>query len=491
MFVLIQEDADNTILESEANESNNVLAVPVFVSPGPLPDLVTNNLIVPDTVVAGSVFSISFQIANEGTKTILPSWKDRVYFSFDSVWMPAFATELTTITQAGDFFEGSVRNFNPAHVIGANTVENVYYIYVVNDVLYNTYEGVPGELNNVTRSDPFYVQSAPPVDLILDTVKTTATTFASGQTYPFEWTVLNASLIPLSTSTWSDIVYLSADTVFSVNDIQVEDIASSGILLSPGEARVKNKTIKLPNGVFGDYYILFVADALDVQSDPNRENNVNTLRDLSGDPLLLSITLSPSPDLNITLFNTPALAIAGQPLEVIYKVLNSGNYAAQFWQDKLFLSTDNTLSQNDILLFSNSNTQTLYPTAERLDTVQVIIPAVALGNYILIHRNRSIQILITNIMGEHNNILTRTLQVTAPPPSDLEVSTVTIPISIIAGDNIEITWTTSNIGANPASGIFREVVYISRDTIWDTDDVVFGLNDDQIYCSRAVREKLT
>lgn len=230
---------------------------------------------------------------------------------------------------------------------------------------------------------------------------------------------------------------------------------------------------------------------MDVQSDPNRENNVNTLRDLSGDPLLLSITLSPSPDLNITLFNTPALAIAGQPLEVIYKVLNSGNYAAQFWQDKLFLSTDNTLSQNDILLFSNSNTQTLYPAAERLDTVQVIIPAVALGNYILILQTDASNFNYEH-NGEHNNILTRAIQVTAPPPSDLEVSTVTIPISIIAGDNIEITWTTSNIGANPASGIFREVVYISPDTIWDTDDVVFGLNDDQIYLPRAVRgRKLT
>ncbi len=482
IYILIQEDADNIILESVEGESNNVLAVPIFASPGPVPDIKTMWVSVADTIVAGSIFNVAFQIKNQGTQAAFTSWQDRVYISFDSIWMPAFATELTTITQTSPFQADQTRDFNPGLLLNSGTAENVYYIYIVNDINSNVYEGVAGELNNIIRSAPVYVKPAPAIDLRMDTVHTEASMFASGQSYSFHWTVINDASIPIQTTIWADQVFLSTDPILSANDIFVEQIASSGSTLLPGGSRSKSKSIRLPNGVSGDYYILFVADSEDVQQDPNRLNNVNTLRDVNGDPMMINIALSPSPDLVVTVLNTPAQAVAGQPMNVIYTITNSGNSSATSWRDKLFLSTDQVLSNNDILLFSKNVNHTLAPSAERTDTVQVVIPAIALGNYILILQTDS-QNAIYEHNGENNNILNRAVEIVTTPPADLIVSTVNIPVSIIAGENITISWTTDNIGANPASGIFREVVYISTDTIWDTDDVVFGLKDGSIYLS--------
>src|SRR5690606_30225150 len=57
------------------------------------------------------------------------------------------------------------------------------------------------------------------------------------------------------------------------------------------------------------------------------------------------------------------------------------------------------------------------------------------------------------------------------------------PDSVLAGDTAMLVWETRNIGANPASGIFREVIYLSTDTIWQVDDEVIGMLDNPIYLS--------
>lgn len=480
VYLLLQEDADNQVHETPSGELNNLMSIPVFVSPGPVPDIFTSEISVPDTVIAGSEFNIEFLVVNQGTKAVLSPWNDRVFFSFDPVWNPEFATEITTVQQGNPFIQGDTRNFSFRHIFGSNTVENIYYIYVISDMNDQIYEGVAGELNNIQRSAPFYIKETPPIDLRMDTVTTGVTTFYSGYVHSFEYKVINNSIIPLSTVLWTDRAFLSTDSIFSANDIQLNEFGSSGSGLIPGGIRTSNRLVSFPNGISGIFYVLFVTDADNVQNDPNRANNVNTIRNPLGQAVSINIILSPSPDFSIQLFNTSSTGIAGQPLDVIYKIANAGNGPAYAWLDKLYLSTDNAISQNDVLLFSNSVIHPLPVGVEFQDTVEVMIPALAFGNYILI-----LQVDAPNTVyehnGENNNILTRAIEIISPPPSDLEIGSLIVPVNVIAGENIGISWTTSNTGDNPASGIFREVVYISPDSIWDIDDRVFGFRDDQIY----------
>lgn len=239
----------------------------------------------------------------------------------------------------------------------------------------------------------------------------------------------------------------------------------------------------IPNGLSGSYYVIGITDALDVHYDVNRNNNTNKIRDINGAPRLFNVVLSPYPDLKVTLFNTPASTIAGQPLQVIYTITNSGNGPASAWIDKMYLSADNIINNADLILLSN-NRITLAAGNSINDTVDVQVPVGYFGNYILIMQTDANNQLYEH-NGENNNILTRSINIINPPPSDLKVANIIVPVNVIAGDNINISWTTQNIGSNPASGVFREVVYISPDSIWNTQDVVFGIKDQTVYLPPA------
>ena len=62
----------------------------------------------------------------------------------------------------------------------------------------------------------------------------------------------------------------------------------------------------------------------------------------------------------------------------------------------------------------------------------------------------------------------------APSNVDLTVIAVTQPLTAVGGQNIQVEWTTKNIGTVPASGAWHDGVYLSDDAIWSPDDLVLG-----------------
>src|SRR5262249_18818016 len=60
------------------------------------------------------------------------------------------------------------------------------------------------------------------------------------------------------------------------------------------------------------------------------------------------------------------------------------------------------------------------------------------------------------------------------PPSDLVVSSITVPTSAQAGDPVHIKWTITNTGVNPASGTWTDAAYLSADAIWGFTDPIIG-----------------
>ncbi len=485
-YLVVQEDAYNVVNEG-TNENNNVSSKLIFLQPGPAPDIITTSVSVPDTTTAGMVVEVAYHFTNLGNDTVSQNWIDKIYISFDSIWHPMNATEIQTINQSSGLLPGISRVTNLPIIIPQTTAENVYYIYIVNDQSSVVFEGTPGELNNIKRSHPVYIKAAPPIDLNLDNISVTAgSSIYTGVSYPFQWTTKNIGISTTLTNAWTDRIYLSTDTLLQPGtDILISEQSSTGTLLSPNQSRTRNQSLMIPNGLSGQYYIIGETDVLDVHHDVNRNNNTNLIRNVNGTPRLYTVLLSPYPDLTITMFNTPSTAIAGQPMQIIYMIANNGTGAASAWIDKMYLSSDNAINNLDLILLSNNRT---FLAAGNMitDTVNVQVPVGYFGNYILILQTDANNQLYEH-NAENNNILTRSINIINPPPSDLQVSTVIVPVSVIAGDNINISWTTKNIGINPASGVFREVVYISPDTLWNTDDVVFGVKDQSVYLSPAAQ----
>ena len=61
-----------------------------------------------------------------------------------------------------------------------------------------------------------------------------------------------------------------------------------------------------------------------------------------------------------------------------------------------------------------------------------------------------------------------------PPPADLTVTGVMLPLTAQVGDPISITWNVKNQSSEPAAGVWTDTAYLSTDATWDIDDIPLG-----------------
>ena len=66
------------------------------------------------------------------------------------------------------------------------------------------------------------------------------------------------------------------------------------------------------------------------------------------------------------------------------------------------------------------------------------------------------------------------LLIELPPPADLQVDEIIVPLTARAGEPLELSWTVSNHAAFPASGRWTDAAYLSADAIWDVNDRLLG-----------------
>ena len=92
--------------------------------------------------------------------------------------------------------------------------------------------------------------------------------------------------------------------------------------------------------------------------------------------------------------------------------------------------------------------------------------------------------------NERNNarVSAQPILLELPPPSDLVVTSVTMPTAGNIGDVVQISWTVRNQADSPAIGTWSDAVYLSADGLWDVNDVLLGkqsfsgtLNKDDTY----------
>lgn len=473
-------DANEQIFENglEANNVNHGEAINITLPP--YPDIISRELFTVDSVNAGELFSLSYEKANIGTDSIAGTSTDSIFLSFSPVWNPASNISLGQFGGVNPLAEGDSQLVELNLLIPPTQQSNFYYLYVKSDAKNDIFE-LTGEANNISRSDTFFVSPPEPVDLVVDTVYPSMDTVSSGNNVNIHWTTRNLGPGTADAIGWFEAGYLSTDTILDRDlDFRFFEHEIVQDPLEPDSLFHLQKSAQIPNGFSGDYYLFVYSDDYSGNYEIDSLNNFNVYRN-EGQPKKIHIELSPSPDLFIQGFSAPVSAIAGQPLSVNLTIKNSGNAQAPFWQTKLYLSTDQTINSGDILLATDIVTDTpLLPGNTHQTQLSVFLPVNAIGNYILIAQVDAVNQLYEH-NGESNNIQTRTLEVVLPPPSDLSISAITIPDSAFAGDIASVTWKTRNTGANPASGVFREIVYFSLDTTLDVSDQVFGILDSTVY----------
>jgi hypothetical protein len=476
-YLYVVTDYFNTILEN-AGETNNISrsGLSFLINLTPWPDLVVDNIVyATDTIKSGLHMGLSFRVSNNGPGvTAVPDWEDLVYISLNP-FSPVGLISIDVVAHHGILASGANYNVSANILIPKYLPEGFYYIWIKTDGYDKVYEYTANN-NNFTRGNPIYILPYPPGDLVC-TGFSLPDTVSSGQVVTVSWSGANQSIVPSASYCWYDQTYFSTDTIFNPsNDILFNDYLYCGGLPVSGNYS-KDRAATIPNGLHGDYFVFQVIDRSNSNGDADFQNNIRMKRNLYGQPAAVHILLTPPPDLQAVLFTAPAVVLSGQPFQVKWTVTNTGvgPTASNVWLDNVLLSSDINNSAGDVVLAAKNHNGVLPAGVSYTDSAEVYVAASVSGNFYLLFNTDYNDVVFENF-SESNNKIPITVQVQQPPPADLLAVNIIPPGNIMIGgsNNFEVSYKIRNQGDNPASGMMKDIIYLSSDTVWDVNDYVAG-----------------
>ena len=466
-------DANANVYENN-NEANNVntSGYSLAITLAPFVNLTPTAISGPASTAAGAQISTTYSIKNTGTADAIGlTWKDKIYIANSSTWSAA-AQLLRTEAINQNLLKDSSYAKTALITIPAALNSGNYYLFIVTDEENNIYEHT-GESNNRLASTAINISGYPAIDLKTTQV-TAPTTAASGQNITVNWTVQNIAAFSTIAPNWNDGIYLSSDSLFSPNtDVLLGTRQQSGPIVAAANYMV-GKSVPVPNGISGTYYLIVRADKDQHNNDSNFANNAKTVTAANGSAQTITISLTPPPDLAVSAFAVPGQGQAGQPISIIWSVQNNGTGTANAsWADRFYLSTDFTLDNGDTEIGTVIRASNLAAGQTYTDTAQLNLPNYISGNRIvLIKTDQANSVFEYN--AENNNTASASIFIVQPSPSDLVVPDVVVPLTALAGQSITINWALKNQGENPAAGYMKDAVFLSEDNIWNASDVLLA-----------------
>ncbi|MBF9238737.1 T9SS type A sorting domain-containing protein [Hymenobacter sp. BT683] len=447
-YVLFAADPLSQI--SESNETNNVTAVNLTVTP-PSIDLITQQASVsPLSTAAGNPLNLGCYITNQGN-SVASSSSVGFYFSRDAT---LDATDQLLTSQYGGQLSPpySEQRYGTA-AVPTGVVPGTYYILFVVD-----FQNQVGETNEANNVSAVSITVAPPgIDLVIQYEQLSPSTVVAGQQIEVSATLMNEGNTATNSSSMG--FYFSTNQTFDANDVLLSNRISG--MLAPYQYSYNSAYPVVPAGTApGTYYVLFVADPQNTVVEANETNNVRSL------PLTV---VPPTIDLVVqsAYLNPTSVATGGTTSASCY-LYNQGNAMANPATVGYYLSTNSVLDASDVLL-GNSRSP-LVGGSYLSPYVDLTVPAsTAVGTYyVLFVADYLNQLVETN---EGNNLASVMLQVVAPS-IDLSFSQAYVsPYTTAPGNAINTSCYVENRGNTPSPSSTVSY-YLSTNQVLDAGDVL-------------------
>jgi Subtilase family/SdrD B-like domain/Cadherin-like/Putative Ig domain/CARDB/Domain of unknown function (DUF4114)/Bacterial pre-peptidase C-terminal domain len=481
-YVFIRTDSGDGVFES-VFESNNTAFdnTPTTINLTPPPDLEVESVDVPTTARAGDKLTINYRVTNFGaTETPNYSWTDTFYLSVDDKFDVDSDVRLGSIGHSGNLDAGASYD-NSASFTLDNQLTGDYYVFVATDSDNSVFE-LDNDNNTAFDATPVTIASQP-ADLIVSEV-ISPTSAEAGKAIRVNWTVKNQGTGNSIATSWYDQVVLSADTEIGNNDdIRLNWFTHEG-LLDIGDSYNRSGLVEIPFNVVGNYNLFVVTDTNKNVYEATENNN------FTAKPITIT---RQTPDLQVTEVTVnSATGLTADKLTVNWTVQNlgAGQTNSNFWYDKVYLSADENWDINDTYLGEFRRANTLAANEQYDASETFTVPFDAEGEFYVIVRTDAGENKVLEASLENNNdgvsadtitFITNPnpdpdlLSINVPPQfsPDLIVDSVDAPTQGVSGQSLEVSWTVNNQRYSTGKRSWYDVVYLSRDQIFDREDDIY------------------
>ncbi len=331
-------------------------------------------------------------------------------------------------------------------------------------------------------------------DLLMDTVIIPSQGL-SGKSVNISWRVKNIGEYSTASQTWVDRIYLSTDASLNSADDTLLKTVPNQTYLDTGQSYMTTTSITLPNNIISTALIFVITDNLDAYCDtigqvcypgvkrsmswPSRIQELDEENNFLFDTI--TISPSPTPDLQITSIGAPTAAFSGDTISMVYTIKNAGNTDLPVgnWLNCLYISQDSFYSPSATYLgtLRSGNPQPMYSTdSSNTFSENVILPSSLVGNYYL-HIYADCYQQVFEGGDENNNAgsLLTPIAITLTPPADLLVTSITLPSTGSSGNNLKVSWIVKNAGANPPSpNHWVDSIYLCSSPTFRKSNVVWS-----------------
>ncbi len=472
-YVFVVSDFSNDVYEFNAENNNTAydsegIGSPINILITP-PDLVIDAApAAPDNVTAGQTVTVTFDVRNQGAYPTTRSRVDGVYFSADNVLDETdrlVANATRPALEAGSIDSLSMELEIPECVSGT------YYLIAVTDKDKQIAEfdiKHDAEANNASPAKQIQVALTPP-DLQVTNLSISPVS-SPGDPVTVSWTISNTGTGHTRRG-WTDKIMLVSES--GLQPALIAQVAQQS--LAAGTSISRSETYNLPAFMDGQYRIAVITDSNNQVSECGASESNN---EASSGSFSVNNDL---PDLVVDSTAVPgAPIIAGSQFSVEWTARNAGGDlgANPGWRDLVYLSTNDTLSNNDRLLATVNVQQTLSAGQTYTRQLDLSTGNLSAGTYYLLFVTDGRTDIYEGPHGSQfeTNNLKASIPVTVTSPGvDLVTVINSVSTPTYSGRNVNVEWTVTNTGATQTlGGHWYDWVYLSRDSVIDPSDRVLS-----------------
>ncbi len=471
-YLFVQTDVQNVV--NESNEENNRMSFhPVMVLHQPLPDLTPLSFALPSEIQAGTIVSTEFDVANVGDLDLINGNCVMNVYAVQNghqILCPMQTQTEPPMDNITIHIDGSL-HFNRTILVPANVTSACSSFMLKVDA-----QGTITELdeNNNTIVTISSVIDCPLPDLTLSNIVLPESVQA-GATVTVSFDVNNIGEADLETSSLSVVVYanMNGSTVHCPMQSQIEPVQGATIQLEPDESIHFVQTVLVPPTVEPtcNQFTLTV-DPNNAIYETNDNNNSNTVlanvMDYPFDLALQSIafpteiTAGETYSVSWTVQNIGTCPTNGIPMFVSrngnYYQAQSGNLPYP-WVDKVYFSTDESISNDDVCVGTCNRTMVLNPDDSYTMTVSFTVPYTVVGNPYLIAATDCTH--MTYDMNRANNTASQQVTVLLGELPDLRITVLDVEPVLTADQTYTITYMVINEGDGATrQNLWKDVFYL-------------------------------